>query len=112
MLDDAIAGGEFCCPDDPEEMEMDAQKRELLAASEEKLKEKLREVQRHLVERLPAGVSAKKTEGLKEIQSTLKDVEKECRELFNEDLETLEIEYICRLRRVEMVICCGAAYCW
>ena len=75
-------------------------KRKLLAASEEKLKKKLREVQRHLVERLPAGVSAKKTKGLKEIQSALMNAEIEWRELFNEDLKTLETEYICRLRRV------------
>ena len=49
---------------------------ELRAANEERLRVKLREVRRHLIQRLPVGVSAKKTEGLKEIQSTLKDVEK------------------------------------
>ena len=75
-------------------------RRELLAASEEKLKRKLREVQRHLVERLPAGVSAKKTKGLKEIKSALMNAEIEWRELFNEDLKILELEYIFRLRKV------------
>ena len=73
---------------------------ELRAASEERLQEKLREVPRRLVERLPMGASAKKTQGLKEIQSTLKDVEKEWKMLFNEDLETLEIESCCLSRRV------------
>ena len=64
------------------------------------MKKKLREVQRHLVERLPAGVSAMKTKGLKEIQSALMNAEIEWRELFNEDLKTLETEYIYRLRKV------------
>ena len=64
---------------------------ELRAASEERLQVKLREVRRCLVQRLPVGASAKKTEGLKEIQSTLKDVEKEWRMLFNEELVTLDI---------------------
>ena len=49
---------------------------ELRSASEESLQRKLREVRRRLVEQLPVGASAKKTEGLKEIQSTLEDVEK------------------------------------
>ena len=65
---------------------------ELRAASEERLQVKLRKVRRHLVQRLPVGTSAKKTEGLKESQPTLKDVEKEWRMLFNEELVTLEVE--------------------
>ena len=64
---------------------------ELRAANEERLRVKLREVRRHLVQRLPVGVSAKKTEGLK-------DVEKEWSLLFNEELVTLEIEIRCRSR--------------
>ncbi len=40
-----------------------------------------------------------------------KDIEKE-NVFLKEELETLEIEYICRLRRLEMVICCGVAFCW
>ena len=51
----------------------------------------MHDVRYDLVQRLPKGVSAKKMEGLKEIQSTLKDVEKEWRMLFNEELATLEI---------------------
>ena len=46
------------------------------------------------------GASAKKTEGLKDIQSTLKGVEKEWRTLFNEETEKLEIESRCRLRMI------------
>ena len=71
---------------------------ELRAANEERLRVNLREVRYNLVQRLPKGVSAKKTEGLMEIQSTLKDVEKEWRMLFNEELVTLEIEFRCRSR--------------
>ena len=56
---------------------------ELRAAGEEKLRVKMH---------------AKKMEGLKEIQSTLKDVEKEWRMLFNEELATLEIEFRCSSR--------------
>ena len=70
------------------------------AASEEKLQKKLREVRPRLVETLPVGASAKKTEGLKEIQSTLKDVEKEWRTLFNEETEKLEIESRCCSRMI------------
>ena len=71
---------------------------ELRAANEDRLRMKLREVRYHLVQPLPKGVSAQKTEGLKEIHSTLKDVEKEWRILFNEELVTLEIEFRCRSR--------------
>ena len=66
----------------------------LWAASEERLKEKLREVRRRLVACLPVGGSAKKkTESLKEMQSTLKAVEKEWRKHFNEELANLEIDF-------------------
>ena len=71
---------------------------ELRAADEERLRVKMQEVRYNLVQRLPKGVSAKKTEGLKEIQSTLKDVEKEWRMLFNDELVTLEIEFRCSSR--------------
>ena len=71
---------------------------ELRAANEERLRVNLREVRYNLVQRLPKGASAKKLEGLKEIQSTLKDVEKEWRMLFNEELVTLEIEFRCSSR--------------
>ena len=74
---------------------------ELRAASEKSLQKKLRKVRRRLVEKLPVRASAKKTEGLKDIQSTLKDVEKEWRMLFNEELEKLEIESRCRSRMIE-----------
>ena len=73
-------------------------KTELRATNEERLRVKLREVRYNLVQRLPKGVSDKKTQGLKEIQSTLKDVEKEWRMLFNEGLVILEIEFRCRSR--------------
>ena len=65
----------------------------LRAASEERLQEKLREVLRRLVACSPVGVSAKKkTESLKEMESTQKAVEKEWRMLFNEELANLELE--------------------
>ena len=52
------------------------------ATSEELLQEKLREVRRRHVAHLPVGASAKKkTERLKEMQSTLKAVKKEWREV-------------------------------
>ena len=73
---------------------------ELRAASEEKLQKKLREIRRRLVEKIPGEASAKKTDGLKEIQSTLKDVEKECRMLFNEDMKKLEIDSRLRSRKI------------
>ena len=71
---------------------------QLRAANEERLRVKMHDVRYDLVQRLPKGVSAKKMEGLKEIQSTLKDVEKELRMLFNEKLATLEIEFRCSSR--------------
>ena len=73
---------------------------ELRAASEEKLQKKLREIRRRLVEKIPVEASAKKMEGLKEIQSTLKDLEKECRMLFDEDMKKLEIDSRCRSRMI------------
>ena len=61
----------------------------LRAASEEKLQEKLREVRRRLVTCLPVGASAKeKTESLRDMQSTLKAVEKDWRMIFEEELAT------------------------
>ena len=71
---------------------------ELRAANEERLRVKLHEVRCNLVQCLPKGISAKKTEGLKEIQSTLKDVAKEWRILFYKELETLEKEFRCSSR--------------
>ena len=55
----------------------------LRAASEEKLQEKLREVRRRLVTCLPVGASAKlKRESLRDMQSTLKAIEKDGRMIF------------------------------
>ena len=65
---------------------------DLRAANEERLRVKMHEVRYDLVQRLPKGVSAEKMGGLKEIQSTLKDVEKEWRMLFNEELANLELD--------------------
>ena len=74
----------------------------LRAASEKRLQEKLREVRRRLVACLPVGASAKKkTESLKEIESTLKAAKKEWRMLFNEELANLELDLCVRSRRVE-----------
>ena len=74
----------------------------LRAASEERMQEKLREVRRRLVARLPVGASTKKkTESLKEMRSTLKAVEKEWRMLFDEELANLELDLCVRSRRVE-----------
>ena len=74
----------------------------LLAASEERLQEKLREVQRRLVACLPVGASAKeKTESLRDMQSTLKAVEKDWRMIFDEELANLELDLGVRSRRVE-----------
>ena len=68
------------------------------AASEERLQEKLREVRRRLVARLLVDASArKKRKSLKEMQSTLKAVEK----LFNEELANLERDLCVRSRRIE-----------
>ena len=65
----------------------------LRAASEERLQEKLREVRRRLVACLLVGVSAKKkTESLREMQPTMKAVEKEWRMLFIEELTNLELD--------------------
>ena len=66
----------------------------LRTASEERLQEKLREVRRRFVACLPVGASAKKkTESLREMQSTLKAVEKEWRMLFIiEELANLELD--------------------
>ena len=74
----------------------------LRAASEERLQEKLREVRRRLVACLPLGASAKeKTESLRDMQSTLKAVEKDRRMIFNEELANLELDLGVRSRRVE-----------
>ena len=74
----------------------------LRAASEERLQEKLREVQRRLVACLPVGASAKeKTESLRDMQSTLKAVEKDWRMIFEEELANLELDLGVRFRRVE-----------
>ena len=80
---------------------------ELRAANEERLRVKMQEVRYNLFQRLPKGVSAKKMEGLKEIQFTLKYVEKKWRMLFNEELVTLEIEFRCSSRdsRVPFCLC-------
>ena len=61
---------------------------EFRAANEEKLRVKMHEVRYNLVQCLPKGVSSEKMEGLKEIQSTLKDVEKQWRMFFDEELVT------------------------
>ena len=72
------------------------------ATSEERLQEKLREVRRRFVAHLPVRASAKKrTESLKEMQSTLKAVEKEWRKFFNEKLANLELDLCVRSGRVE-----------
>ena len=74
----------------------------LRAASEERLQEKLREVRRRLVACLPVGASAKeKTESLRDMQSTLKAVEKDWRMIFEEELAHLELDLGVRSRRVE-----------
>ena len=59
---------------------------ELRADAEKSLQKKLGEVRRRFVEKLPVGDSVKKTESFKDIQSTLKDIEKEWRMLFTEEL--------------------------
>ena len=64
----------------------------------ERLRVKMQEVRYNIVQRLPKGISAKKMEGLKEIQFTLKDFEKAWRMFFNEELVTLEIEFRCSSR--------------
>ena len=73
---------------------------ELRAVSEERLQKKLREVRRRCVERLPVGANARMMEGLKDIQSNLKDAEEEWIMLFNEELEKLETESRCRSRMI------------
>ena len=72
------------------------------ATSEERLQEKLRQVRRRLVAHLPVGASAKKrTESLKDMRSTLKDVEKKWRKFFNEELANVELDVCVRSGRVE-----------
>ena len=74
----------------------------LRAASEERLQDKLREVPRRLVACLPVEASAKeKNESVRDVQSTLKAVEKDWRTIFNEELANLELDLGVRSRRVE-----------
>ena len=67
-------------------------KTEIRAASEEKLQSKLREVRRRFVEKLPVGASPKKTEHLKDIHSTLKEIENEWKMILYAELKEQEIE--------------------
>ena len=75
-------------------------KTEIRAANEEKLQAKLREVRRLLVEKLSVEASAKKTEDLKDIHSTLKNIENEWKMLLNAELKELEIESRRRSRTI------------
>ena len=68
---------------------------------------KLREVRRRFVEKLPVGASAKKTEDLKDIQSTRKDIENEWTMLLNAELKELEIE---SRRRSRTIAWCTVMY--
>ena len=70
--------------------------------SEEKLQEKLREVRRRLVTCLPVGASAKvKRESLRDMQSTLKAIEKDGRMILEEELANLKLDLGVRSGRVE-----------
>ena len=86
-LDDAVGGGEFRRPDDPAEMKMDPQKDD---ASGRKRGAVAREVtggQTTLCGVFASGSQRQEKDGsLKDMQSTLKAVEKEWRKLFNEEL--------------------------
>ena len=90
----------------------------LNAESEERLQEKLREIRRRLVACLPVGAIAKeKTENLRDMQSTLKAVEKIWRMIFEEELANLELDLGVRSRRVEWLLrCCDwgwrQRFCW
>ena len=92
-LDDEVGGGELRRLMIQRRWRWSRKRIVLRAASEERLQEKLREVRRRLVACLPVGASAKKkTESFREMQSTLKGVEKEWRMLFNDELANLELD--------------------
>jgi len=73
------------------------------AAYEELLQQKLRDYRQRLVGSLPVGISAVNTEYIKQIQSNLKDAEKEWRMSFNEEMRKLEIDSRHCSRRRELL---------
>ena len=85
--------GELRRPNDPAGMEMVPQKDCASGRKRGAVAREVAGVQRRLVACLPVGASAKKkTESLREMQSTLKAFEKEWRRLFNEELANLELD--------------------
>lgn len=75
-------------------------KTEVRAANEEELQSRKWEVRRRFIEKLPVGASSKKKRHLKDIHSTLKEIENEWKMLFNVESKKYEIESRRRSRTI------------